>query len=159
MAERAAIALGSNLGDSLGILTGALTRLFGHSQIAEVVRSPWYRTKPVGPPQPEYLNGCVVAEVTLSPEELLDVLLKIEVQFDRVRRQRWGPRTLDLDLIFYGDRVTDTPKLQLPHPRFRDRAFVLVPLADVAPHWLDPVSGQSVTDLLKAVDCSDVRLL
>ncbi|MGC9503521.1 2-amino-4-hydroxy-6-hydroxymethyldihydropteridine diphosphokinase [Baaleninema sp.] len=159
MRERAAIALGSNLGDSLAILMGSIDTLFRHPQIAEVARSPWYRTQPVGPPQPEYINGCVVVEVTLSPDALLKVLLDIESRFDRVRRERWGPRTLDLDVILYGDRILDTPDLQIPHPRFRDRAFVLVPLADVAPHWIDPVSGQSVTDLLKAVDCSDVRLL
>jgi 2-amino-4-hydroxy-6-hydroxymethyldihydropteridine diphosphokinase len=87
----------------------------------------------------------------LSPEALLQTLLQVEQQFGRVRRERWGPRYLDLDLIFYGNQTLSTPTLQLPHPRFRERAFVLVPLADIAPHWPDPVTGQSVQKLCAAV--------
>ncbi|MBO9998856.1 MAG: 2-amino-4-hydroxy-6-hydroxymethyldihydropteridine diphosphokinase [Cyanobacteria bacterium SID2] len=159
MGERVAIALGSNLGNSRAILDGAIEMLSQMPDIAIISQSRWYRTKPVGPPQPDYLNGCIVAWVSRSPEELLETLLQVELRFDRVRRERWGPRTLDLDLVFYGDCVVDTPTLQVPHPRLRERAFVLVPLADIAPNWIDPVSGQSVSRLLKAVNCSDVRPL
>jgi 2-amino-4-hydroxy-6-hydroxymethyldihydropteridine diphosphokinase len=85
-------------------------------------------------------------------------LLQLETQFGRVRGQRWGARTLDLDLLLYGDRILDTPQLQLPHPRMGDRAFVLVPLAEIAPDWRHPVAGQSVEQLRCKIDCSDVRL-
>jgi 2-amino-4-hydroxy-6-hydroxymethyldihydropteridine diphosphokinase len=91
--------------------------------------------------------------------DLLETLLKIETKFGRVRDSRWGPRSLDLDLLLYDDLIIDTPTLQVPHPRMRDRAFVLVPLAEIAPNWLEPVSGCVIKELLKDVDCCDVRLL
>lgn len=154
----AAIALGSNLGDSCTILENALTTLDKTSGIKLLLRSHWYQTSPVGPPQPDYLNGCAILQVQLSPQKLLTTLLEIEQQYGRVRLEKWGPRTLDLDLLFYSNLILKTPTLELPHPRFRERAFVLVPLSEIAPNWLDPVTGKAIAELLKEVDCSGVKL-
>ncbi|MGH2412524.1 MAG: 2-amino-4-hydroxy-6-hydroxymethyldihydropteridine diphosphokinase [Microcystaceae cyanobacterium] len=153
---KCAIALGSNLGDSFTILDNALKFLTQTPAITLISRSRWYKTTPIGPPQPDYLNGCAVLQVQLTPEQVLETLLSIEDQFGRVRRERWGPRTLDLDLLLYDDLILNTPQLQIPHPRMRERAFVLVPLAEIAPNWIDPLSGKAIAQLLKTVDCSGV---
>ena len=157
--QACAIALGSNLGDSCAILDGAIAALEDVPGIVVQARSHWYQTAPVGPPQPDYLNGCACLQVSLTPLELLAVLLQIEGQFGRVRRERWGPRSLDLDLLLYGDQVLDLPQLQVPHPRMTERAFVLVPLAEIAPDWHHPGVKRSVSTLVQAVDCSGVRRL
>jgi 2-amino-4-hydroxy-6-hydroxymethyldihydropteridine diphosphokinase len=146
---RSAIALGSNLGDSLHTLEGALTKLSQTPGIIVRSRSSWYQTKAVGPPQPDYLNGCALLEVELAPQILLDKLLAIEMEFGRVRQERWGARTLDLDLLLYDDLILDTPTLQIPHPRMSDRSFVLVPLAEIAPNWVEPISRRTIQDLLR----------
>ncbi len=151
-----AIALGSNLGDSRAILEAALESLAATPDIILQARSSWYQTKAVGPPQPDYINGCALLQVKTSPQLLLETLLGIEAQFGRVRRERWGPRSLDLDLLLYDDLILDTPTLVLPHPRMRERAFVLVPLAEIAPDWVEPVSGIAIAELVQAVDCSGV---
>ncbi|MCC5643409.1 2-amino-4-hydroxy-6-hydroxymethyldihydropteridine diphosphokinase [Nostoc sp. CHAB 5824] len=157
--RRSAIALGSNIGDSQIILEAAIEILAQTPGIHLEARSNWYQTKAVGPPQPDYLNGCVTLQVEITAQQLLEILLEIEQQFGRVRQERWGPRTLDLDLLLFDDFIVDTPNLQIPHPRMRDRAFVLVPLAEIAPNWIEPVSGCVIKELLKEVDCSDVHLL
>ncbi|MEH1843433.1 MAG: 2-amino-4-hydroxy-6-hydroxymethyldihydropteridine diphosphokinase [Nostoc sp.] len=156
--RRSALALGSNIGDSHTILETAIEILAQIPGIFLEARSNWYQTKAVGPPQPDYLNGCVTLQVEMLPQQLLEILLGIEQQFGRVRQQRWEPRTLDLDLLLYDDFIVDTPNLQIPHPRMRDRAFVLVPLAEIAADWIEPVSGCVIKELLKEVDCSDVHL-
>ncbi len=155
---RCAIALGSNLGDSLTTLESALQVLAHTPGIALEARSHWYFTKAVGPPQPDYLNGCALLHVTMTPQALLETLLQTEAKFGRVRRERWGARTLDLDLLLFGDVVLDTPTLQIPHPRMTERAFVLVPLAEIAPDWIEPISGKAIAALVQTVDCSEVRL-
>ncbi|MDJ0526794.1 MAG: 2-amino-4-hydroxy-6-hydroxymethyldihydropteridine diphosphokinase, partial [Microcystis sp. M53600_WE12] len=119
--KRAAIALGGNLGDSATILGQALGELERVKGITLEAHSQWYQTAAVGPPQPDYLNGCAIVQVDLSPLDLLHKLLEIEQLFGRVRRERWGPRTLDLDLIFYDDLILETPELKIPHPRCRER--------------------------------------
>lgn len=154
MSERVAIALGSNLGDSRAILDGAVAELRSHFDRLQV--SPWYRTKPVGPPQPDYLNGCAIAYTSLDPLAVLDRLQAIERQFGRVRGERWGARTLDLDVLLYGDRRIDLPRLQVPHPRMLERAFVLVPLADIAPDWCEPNSRRTIAQCAAASDRSGV---
>ncbi len=154
-----AITLGSNLGDCQGILEAALAILAATPNISIVSKSSWYQTNPIGPPQPDYLNGCALLQVNLSPQELLATLLQVEVKFGRVRQEKWGARTLDLDLLLYDDLILDTPNLQLPHPRMKERAFVLVPLAEIAPNWIEPVSGKAIAQLLQAVNCSGVRKL
>lgn len=154
-----AIALGSNLGHSRFILEAALETLDKTPGIALQSRSSWYQTAPVGPPQPDYLNGCALLQIQLTPQELLETLLGIEAQFGRTRSERWGPRTIDLDLLLFDNLILDTPTLQLPHPRLRERAFVLVPLAEIAPDWIEPVTGNAIAFLAKAVDCKGVRRL
>ena len=154
-----AIALGSNLGDRLTTLEKALVALDKIPNITLKSLSSWYQTAPVGPPQPDYLNGCALLEVQLPPQKLMSTLLGVEKEFGRVRRQRWGARTLDLDIIFLGDLVIDTPNLKIPHPRREERAFVLMPLAEIAPNWLDPLTGKTVKQLLQGVDCSGVQLI
>lgn len=155
--ERTAIALGSNLGDSYSILEAALRALSELPGILLQARSHWYRTVAVGPPQPDFLNGCALLRVSLSPQALLEALLETETRFGRVRHQRWGPRTLDLDLLLYDDSILNTPALQLPHPRLHERAFVLVPLVEIVPDWVEPVSGKAIAELIQTVDCTGVR--
>jgi 2-amino-4-hydroxy-6-hydroxymethyldihydropteridine diphosphokinase len=155
----AAIALGSNMGNSPAILAAALEALNQTSGITIQAKSSQYRTKPIGPAQPDYLNICAVLSVQLSPQTLLEQLLAIEQQFGRVRQEHWGPRTLDLDLLLYNDLIFNQPNLQIPHPRMTERAFVLVPLAEIAPNWIHPPSQRVVRDLLLDVDTSDVHLL
>ena len=157
--ERVAIALGSNLGDSANLLQLALNALSQEDGIVLTHVSPFYQTSPVGPPQPDYVNTCALLYTTLFPFELLSRLLQVEQQFGRVRQERWGPRVLDLDLLLYGDRIIDQPGLQIPHPRMRDRAFVLVPLADIAGDWVEPTSQQTVASLLNNVDPAGVKLI
>jgi len=154
-----AIALGANLDNPQHTLGAAFQALHCPPNLRLVAQSPLYQTAPVGPPQPDYINACALVETALSPQEVLTTLLHIEQQFGRVRRQRWGPRSLDLDLLFYGQQVIDTPSLQVPHPRLRDRAFVLVPLAEIAPDWVDPITGRTVQTLSQAIDQTGVRRL
>ncbi|UBF26392.1 2-amino-4-hydroxy-6-hydroxymethyldihydropteridine diphosphokinase [Kovacikia minuta CCNUW1] len=157
MLTLAAIALGSNLGDSFTTLESALQVLSQMPGIELVARSHWYQTKAIGPPQPDYLNGAAVLQVSHIPPDLLNALLETEAKFGRVRRERWGPRVLDLDLLLFDGLILDLPGLQIPHPRMTNRAFVLVPLAEIAPHWVEPISGKTIADLVQTVDCSEVR--
>lgn len=145
---RAAIALGSNLGKSEQILTNAITVIDQSPSFQVMARSHFYRTAPVGPPQPDYINACITIDTSLSPRQLLNQLLGIENQFGRVRKERWGARSLDLDLIFYGDRIIDAPKLSVPHPRLQERAFVLIPLMEIAPQWQHPALKQTVKQMV-----------
>ena len=154
-----AIALGSNLGDSLATLEAALLALDEHADIALVSHSSWYKTRPIGPPQPDYLNACALLQTPLEPLPLLEQLLAIESRFGRVRGERWGPRSLDLDILLYANQRIDTERLQIPHPRMRERAFVLVPLAEIARDWVEPVSGLSIAALRGALDATGVELL
>jgi 2-amino-4-hydroxy-6-hydroxymethyldihydropteridine diphosphokinase len=157
--HRTAIGFGSNLGDSQAILEAALKTLASSPGLQLQVASPCYRTLAVGPPQPDYYNLCAQFATDLTPQALLNTLLAVEAQFGRIRRERWGPRLLDLDLLLFEDWVVDQPNLQIPHPRMRERAFVLVPLSDIAPDWLDPVSGQSIAQLRSQIDCFGVTLV
>ncbi|HUQ89394.1 MAG TPA: 2-amino-4-hydroxy-6-hydroxymethyldihydropteridine diphosphokinase [Vicinamibacterales bacterium] len=146
---KVAIALGSNLGDREAHLAFGLSALPGF--ITNLIQSSWYDTPPVGvsPDQPRYLNGVVVGETSLSARELLDRLLQIEAAAGRTRPSARAPRTLDLDLILFGDQVIDEAGLSVPHPRFRERLFVLEPLAEIAPGWIDPETGQTISALLE----------
>jgi len=158
-AARTAIALGSNMGNSPAILAGALEALAQISGITIQAKSSWYRTKAIGPTQPDYLNGCAILSVQISPQALLAQLLAIEQEFGRVRQEHWGPRTLDLDLLLYDDLILQQPNLQIPHPRMTERAFVLVPLVEIAPDWIEPISQRVIQDLLLDIDTNDVHLL
>ncbi|MEM6597345.1 MAG: 2-amino-4-hydroxy-6-hydroxymethyldihydropteridine diphosphokinase [Cyanobacteria bacterium P01_C01_bin.69] len=153
----AAIALGSNLGDSAQILTNAITVIDTVPTIQVTARSHLYKTAPVGPPQPDYINACITIETSLPPRDLLHQLLAIENQFGRVRKERWGARSLDLDLLFYCDRIITAPKLSVPHPRLHERPFVLTPLMDIAAHWQHPVLHKTVKQLF--TELSDQGLM
>jgi 2-amino-4-hydroxy-6-hydroxymethyldihydropteridine diphosphokinase len=133
---RAHLGIGSNLGDRAAHLQAAVDGLVAAPGIRVVAVSPVYETEPVGgPPQADYLNAVVAVETTLVPRELLGVAQRLERAADRVRGERWGPRTLDVDILTVGDEQVDEPDLTVPHPRMAERAFVLVPLADVDPAW------------------------
>jgi 2-amino-4-hydroxy-6-hydroxymethyldihydropteridine diphosphokinase len=135
-AQRAFLGLGSNVGDRLGHLQAAVDRLSSTPEITVVAVSPVYETVPVGgPPQDDYLNAVVALDVTLTPRELLAVAQSCEAAEGRVRVERWGPRTLDVDVLLVGDVHVDEPDLVVPHPRMTERAFVLVPLSDLDPSW------------------------
>ncbi len=146
----AAIALGSNLGDREATLRSAIASLDA-LPLTDVLRvSRFHETDPVGPPgQGRYLNAAVVLSTGLPPRRLLEALLEIERQHGRVRTDvRNGPRTLDLDLTLYGDLACEENGLEIPHPRFATRRFVLAPLAEIAPQWRHPTLGASVRSLL-----------
>jgi 2-amino-4-hydroxy-6-hydroxymethyldihydropteridine diphosphokinase len=142
------IALGSNLGQPRQQLDSAITALRDHAQITLRSHSPWYRSKAVGPgEQPDYLNGVAVIETGLSARQLLDSLQEIEAAQGRERGERWGARTLDLDILLLGDECIESAELTLPHPRLRERNFVLYPLYDVAPELVLPC-GTTLESLL-----------
>jgi 2-amino-4-hydroxy-6-hydroxymethyldihydropteridine diphosphokinase len=143
-----AIALGSNLGDRCAHLEYAVRRL--QASLTDVVASEPIETEPVGVgPQPLFLNAALAGRTRLSPRELLDLLLRVEHERGRERPSPGSARTLDLDLILFGGLVVEEPGLQIPHPRFRERRFVLEPLAAVAPGLVDPVTGLTAAALLE----------
>ncbi len=136
----AVVGVGANLGDRLATLRSAATEL---ARVARVQRtSRVYASAPVGgPPQPEFLNAAAAVLYEGAPLELLDALLAIEARLGRVRGERWGPRTIDLDLLWIEGLAIDTPRLVVPHPRLHERAFALVPLLEVVPGARDPRTG------------------
>jgi 2-amino-4-hydroxy-6-hydroxymethyldihydropteridine diphosphokinase len=157
--RRAVIAMGSNLGDRLDYLQGGLDGLFDTPRIRFLAVSPVYETAPVGGPgQPNYLNAVVIAETSMPAQAVLERCLSLEDAFGRVRDERWGPRTLDLDLIVYGDEVSNSPGLTLPHPRAHERAFVLAPWHDADPQARLPGHGP-VADLLAALGTDGIARL
>ena len=143
------IGLGSNLGDRRENLEGALRALDTRDDVCVAAASRLRETAPVGgPPQGRFLNGTAELVTRLSPYQLLSALHEVEADFDRTRDVRWGPRTLDLDLLLYEGRVIDTPELKVPHPRMHERRFVLGPLCELCPMRLHPVLGKPLRRLL-----------
>lgn len=155
------IGLGANLGDARGAVEAAIRALGALPGTRLLSRSRLYRTPPWGPvPQPDYVNAVARVSTALPPLELLDHLLGIERAFgrDRSRAPHWGPRTLDLDVLLYGDAVIDEPGLRVPHPRLHERAFVVVPLHEVAPALTIPGQG-ALADLHAAMAGADIEAL
>ncbi|MEW6388699.1 MAG: 2-amino-4-hydroxy-6-hydroxymethyldihydropteridine diphosphokinase [Thermodesulfobacteriota bacterium] len=150
------IGLGANLGDPPRQLQEALVRL-GEVEEVEVLQvSAFYLTPPLGPPgQPWYVNGVAQIRTRLTPEELFRVLLRIEKEMGRVRGERWGPRLIDLDLLLYDGEILAGPALVVPHPEMHRRAFVMVPLAEIAPQAWHPVLQKTIAELLAELDEAD----
>ena len=147
IAARVAIALGSNLGDRHGHLNWAVGQL--GNVLTNLRVSSFIDTDPfdVPGPQPAYLNAAVVGETSLAPRALLDALLALERERGRERLTERAPRTLDLDLILYGDQIIDEPGVIVPHPRFRERRFVLEPLSEIGADWIDPGTGKTIREI------------
>ena len=149
---RAFVGLGANLGPKEVTILRAVDLLAAEEGIEVLELSELRETDPVGVvDQPEFLNGAVALRTSLSPRELLDVLLRVERELGRVRGARWGPRTIDLDLLVYGDQTVDEPGLRVPHPRLHERRFALEPLAELEPELEIPGLGR-VADALARLD-------
>ena len=143
---RAALGLGSNVGDRRAHLETALSGLRARLEVLSVSR--FLATEPVGgPPQGEFLNAAALVETELSPRALLELAQALEEAAGRERDARWGPRTLDIDLLLYGDEVVRDADLVIPHPRLHERRFVLEPLAEIAPDWIVPRLDRTVREL------------
>ena len=156
MAE-AALGLGGNIGDKRRYVAEAIARLeAGGARVVE--RSSDYRTEPWGLTEQDwFVNACVLVETALPPEELLALCQSVERALGRIREIKWGPRTIDIDILDYDGLVLDEPGLTLPHPRLTERAFVLVPLAEIAPDRV--VAGRRVAEWLAGVDATGIRRL
>ncbi len=145
-----ALGLGSNIGDRIAWCRRAVHELEINPDIRLVKGSSWYETRPVGyADQTDFVNGAVLLETTLAPMLLLDAFREIEARLGRSETWKNGPREIDLDLLLYDDLVLDLPDLALPHPAMAERAFVLVPLAEIHPEGVHPVHGRTVSDLLE----------
>jgi 2-amino-4-hydroxy-6-hydroxymethyldihydropteridine diphosphokinase len=155
--RRAVLAIGSNLGDRLGTLQECVQAIGGIGDTEVLAVSPVYQTAPVGgPPQPDYLNAVLIVSTGLAPRDLLEAAHRIEAEAGRVREVRFGPRTLDVDIISYAGEVSTDPVLTLPHPRAHERAFVLAPWHDIDAAAEIPGRG-TVRSLLAGLDSGGVR--
>jgi len=151
-----AIGLGSNVGDRLGALRRALS-LMKRKGIEIIKKSDVFETPPVGlTDQPRFLNACVLVKTSMGPQLLLAQLKEIEVAVGRQDRGQWGPREIDLDILYIDDLAIRDGELEIPHPRMHERAFVLLPLSQIAPHWRHPILGKTVEELLKEVSLSGI---
>lgn len=156
MTTKVYIGLGSNLNNPLMQVKTAVDQIATLPDSALIATATWYRSKPVGPQdQPDFVNGIAEIDTALGPMALLDALQNIEQKHGRQRLRHWGERSLDLDIIAYGQLSTSLPRLKLPHPFANQRGFVLQPLAELAPEL--QLSGKSVNSWLAAVDTSDLR--
>jgi len=154
--HRVAVGIGSNKGESIRTCRDVFEVLRQHRGIHILTASSLYRTKPVGlADQNRFINAAALFETALDPDELLETLLGIEKSFGRVRTIKWGPRTLDLDILYYGNRRVASPRLTIPHPLMHERLFVLVPLVEIDPCWVHPVLGLSVEEMLDRLAGTD----
>ncbi len=149
--HRVYVGIGSNLDNPSRQVESACEVMAKHNQLVLLARSAWYRSKAVGPgQQPDYVNGAALLATSATPQAVLDILQEIELQHKRERILRWGPRTLDLDLLLYDDCVMRTPRLTLPHPQIARRNFVLRPLLDIDPQ-LDLPDGRKIAKILHII--------
>lgn len=155
---RAFVALGSNLGDMIGALREAVRRIEALAQTEVIAKSAVYRTPPWGMlEQDAFANAVIAVETALSPEAMLEACLGIEAAMGRIREVRWGPRVIDLDLLYHGRARRNSARLTLPHPAITERAFVLIPLGDVAPEKRP--KGRAIAKLLATLDTSGIERL
>jgi 2-amino-4-hydroxy-6-hydroxymethyldihydropteridine diphosphokinase len=155
---RAFVAFGGNVGDARATIGRAIDAFCNGNHVTLLARSSDYRTPPWGvTDQPPFLNACIEVETRLSPRDLLDRAQEVERAFgrDRQRETRWGPRTVDIDILTYDDKTIDEPMLTLPHPHLLERAFVLVPLVEIAPDAR--IAGQSLREALRRLDQSGIE--
>jgi len=156
------LGLGSNLGNRLAFLRGGRDMLLTCHEIQLVRTSGVYQSDAVGGPSdnPPFFNACLEISTNLPPRQLLETCHAAEDEFGRTRPERWAPRTLDIDILFYADLVVDEPDLQIPHPRLHQRCFVLTPLQEIAPNLVCPLRKRTITELCTALQCdSEVELL
>ena len=152
------IGLGSNLGDRLSNLQGAIDRLNRAEGIAVTAVSHVYETAPIGgPEQPDYLNAAIAIETDRDAGEVMEICLTVEKTMDRTRTVRWGPREIDIDILLYGTLCIESERLTIPHPRMHERAFVLIPLADIDGHIEHPVLKKTVSIMLEDADRTGIR--
>jgi 2-amino-4-hydroxy-6-hydroxymethyldihydropteridine diphosphokinase len=152
------LSLGGNLGDPAASMATALRLLDADESTRVIAVSSLYRTPPWGKlDQPDFLNAAAEISTALAPRALLDLCLEAERKLKRVREERWGPRLIDIDILVFGDRIIHETGLEVPHPRMLERAFVLAPLAEIAPELA--VGGRSVSERLSAVDTSGIERL
>ncbi|MEW6264986.1 MAG: 2-amino-4-hydroxy-6-hydroxymethyldihydropteridine diphosphokinase [Thermodesulfobacteriota bacterium] len=149
----AAIGLGANLGDKTGQIRSALTAIAGLPATVVKAVSRFYRTEPVGLIEQDwFVNAVAVVETAMPPRPLLEGLLNIETDLGRIRDRKWGPRLIDLDLLYYDRLVLEEAGLDLPHPWLARRRFVLIPLSDIAPDWIHPVLGLNTLEMLARLE-------
>jgi 2-amino-4-hydroxy-6-hydroxymethyldihydropteridine diphosphokinase len=152
------VGLGANLGDPARQLAAALARLKAMDEVDLLRVSAFYENPPLGPRnQPWYVNAVAMVRTRLGPEDLFRALKQIETALGRNRRERWGPRIIDLDLLLYDGEVVSTPELTVPHPEMHRRAFVLAPLAEIAPEAWHPVLKRRAAELLAELDPGDLK--
>jgi 2-amino-4-hydroxy-6-hydroxymethyldihydropteridine diphosphokinase len=150
------LGLGTNLGDRTANLQAAIAGLAERLVMTAV--SPLYQTPPWGvTDQPNFLNLCLAAQTDLAPEELLTFVKNLEVALGRQPAERWGPRLIDIDILFYANQLIETENMIIPHPRLAERAFVLRPLADIAPEFVHPLLGETIAALAKKVGDEGIR--
>lgn len=154
--NKAILSIGSNMGDKEAYLNNAVDSLYDDGNCRVNVVSNYIETEPYGPvEQDNFLNGCLEIETLYSPKELLKKVNQIEAEAGRIRDIHWGPRTLDIDIIFYEDEIVDEPDLKIPHVEMHKRLFVLEPLKQIAPYWKHPILNQTVSQILEELKPSD----
>ena len=152
------ISLGGNIGDPSVTIVDALTNLSKQQGVVVTTCSPFYKTPPWGKTdQAEFINACARLTTTLTPQALLETCLAVETSMGRVREERWGPRIIDIDILTYGDQTIADDNLSIPHPLIAQRAFVLVPLLDIAPDF--SLHGKSIDTMLQTLDRSGIKRL
>lgn len=156
---RVYLSLGANLGKPIKQLSSAINALQNTSGIFNLKKASFYKTAPIGPKQPDFINTAVELSTTLTPFELLQRTQAIEKEHHRERLEHWGPRTLDIDLILYEDQKINHPLLTIPHPRMQERGFVLVPLYELNPHLISPTYGPIKTLLDEINHLDDIQRL
>lgn len=154
--NKAILSIGSNMGDKEAYLNNAVDSLYDDGNCRVNVVSNYIETEPYGPvEQDNFLNGCLEIETLYSPQELLKKVNQIEAESGRMRDVHWGPRTLDIDIIFYEDEIVDEPDLKIPHVEMHKRLFVLEPLKQIAPYWKHPILNRTVSQILEELKPSD----